>query len=1523
MFESLIDRLTRASLRFKWVTISVAIVFIIAGILAITQLNQELIPPVEFPQTVILALNPGSDANTILEEVTIPLENVLGQVEGIVNIESTTDDGVAFIIAMSEFGLNMERIRNDIRTAVDGLDYPEGMEKPELLSFSLSDLPIISVSASKEDLDLNALKEFVQVNVIPGIEAIDGVAAVEVSGGQELPTEAPATQEPTMAPTLTPTIEPTLEPTATQTEAPTATPTETPTEETSEVLAVPLPDSWIQGAAVQGITIATTDDLTPEFITGIAAAAPQMLEDLTPEMLLAMPLDALAALPESYLANLDQELQSSLAGRAAEMSSADEVCETEPVTLPDTWIQGAAAQGITIATTDDLTPEFITGIAAAAPQMLEDLTPDMLLAMSPETSAALPDDFLAGLDPELQNKLAQCNTPEKNICEPEPVALPETWIQGATAQGIEIATTDDLTPEFVSTIATIAPQMLTDLTPEMLLAMPLDALGALPPEFLGDLDSEVQVRISERVTAVDAACSTTAVALPDTWIQAAAAQGQEIATIDDLTPEMVTAIASFAPQMLADLTPEMLLAMSAESLAVLPNDFLTSLDPELQAQIAEKLVEIPEPEATADPLELPAAWQTAGQSQGITIQYPEAVTAEIIKGIAEFAPQMLDLLTPLQLRGLSPEVLGWLPADFIATLDPELAFELDEIAQPVGGLGALAVEAETEAEALSANAPELSGAWRQEPEGDSTVAMPTFETAADLMTTGFANSAAELLNLLVESGQEQVPQLMADLTPDVINWLIENEDGFLENLSPATLRLLSPEVLAELPDDFLASLDEDLRTELEGLAAGTIEVFIPSETINRVNGNPSLTLSIYKVGEANTVSVSHQVFDKLEELETANPGLHFDVIFEQSSFIEESIDGVIREGGLGAIFAVLVILFFLSGRVNGRYTLGWRSTLVIATSIPLSILMAFSLLRWLPPLVDIALEPLANATVDIAVLGSLIASFRNLFPTNLTLNIMTLSGMTVAIGRVVDDSIVVLENVYRHIQRGEDRKQSVLIGTRDVAIAIFASTVTTVVVFLPIGMLGGLIGTFFLPFGIAVTYALMSSFMVAVTIVPLLAYLLIRKEHIPAEAETTLQRWYTPILQWALDKRVVTLAIAGVLLLGSLFLLSNRPKAFLPEMGEVQISVSIELPSGTTMSETSDLVSQFETEMESIDGLGTVYSEIGSAGGMASHFMGASINQTAASVSIAVKDASDLDGLIANVRSRAETTFGENNVTVSGGTLTSSAFGSFAVIIYGDQSALENFNDQALETLNQVDGLANASSNLADGGTILRVDGHSAVRYSGELETEDSLGVTEAAIKKLEAVVPAGLTVSEGFETKAQTEGFADAVRAILVSVIAVYIVMVITFRSFVHPFTILFSLPLAVIGAALALWITNRVLGLSALVGMMMLVGIVVTNAIVLIDRVQANRKKRGMDAHDALVEGGRTRLRPILMTAIAAILAMLPMALGFTQGAIIASELATVVIGGLLSSTLLTLLVVPVMYSLLDRFSKGKEKG
>lgn len=1133
MFQSLINRLTSKCLRHPWFTISIFVLLLTAGIIGVLQLKLELIPSIEFPQTLIMATDPGAEAQDTLQQVTIPLENAVKNIKGVVNVESTTQGSMTFITVRNKFGLDQAALRVKIQKAVDSLSYPEGMKKPELLTFGMNDLPVAMVSVSSSNLDLKALKAMVDESIVLDLEGVAQIAKVDLSGGQELPEGLAGETAQVVAPVPTPTAIPTLAP-------------------------------------------------------------------------------------------------------------------TQPA-------------------------------------------------------------------------------------------------------GAEATVTDPL----------------------------------------------------------------------------------------------------------------------------------------------------------------PASWQMAGQMQKIELKSAADVTPEILQAIAKIAPQMLKELTPDNLRGFSPEVLAWLPVDYVKTLDASLRSELDALAQPAGGLSAKSIAATAAAAQLAANAPALSGLWIQ-PASDGTPS--TLKTAADLIYNGFFPTAAEYLNAFAASSTPNVSGFMHDLTPDVILWLNETEPGFLTNLKPATLRLLSREVLGKLPESYMSSIDPALRQELEGIAAGTIAVFVPTDTINHVDGNPSLTLTIYKDGEANVVTVSHRLFNTLDRLEKETPGLRFDTVFEQSSYIEESIGGVVREGSLGAAFAILIILLFLSGTVGGRYRLSWRSTLVTGVSIPMSIFIAFALMKWLPPAADLLFKPLSKATADIPVIGTITLVLYRLFPEGMTLNIMTLSGMTVAVGRVIDDSIVVLENIYRHIQRGEDRREAVLVGTRDVALAILASTVTTVVVFLPIGVIGGLIGEFFLPFGMAVTYALGASFMVAVTLVPLLAYLFIRKEHLPEEKETALQRGYTPILKWALKSKASTLAIAAALFIASGYLLSRQPRAFLPSFGEQQLSVTVKMPSGTSMIQTNALVAGFEAKLQGVAGLGVVQSEVGS-GGLMSSFMGGGVDQTAASLTIGYKDLSHVKLITDQVRQVAVAQFGKENVTVSSGSLSSGAFGGFSLVLSGDPDQLANFNSQALQILGSINDLTNVSSNLLDQNQILRVDGQSAVRFSGELESSNSLGVIAQAKKVLAKALPAGMTLSEGFESQQQTQGFAQAARAILVSILAVYLVMVIAFRSFIHPFTILFSLPLAIIGAAIALWLTNRVVGLSAMVGLMMLVGIVVTNAIILVDRVIRNRAMRGLATQEALIEAGRTRLRPILMTATATILALLPLALGFNQGAIIAADLATVVIGGLFTSTMLTLLVVPVMFSLLDR--------
>jgi HAE1 family hydrophobic/amphiphilic exporter-1 len=728
-------------------------------------------------------------------------------------------------------------------------------------------------------------------------------------------------------------------------------------------------------------------------------------------------------------------------------------------------------------------------------------------------------------------------------------------------------------------------------------------------------------------------------------------------------------------------------------------------------------------------------------------------------------------------------------------------------------------------------------------------------------------------------------------------------------------------VLTFLLENYPDAFDTELTQRLEGIAAGEVEAFIPDATITRTDGNPSLVLNLFKEGDANTVEVAHRVFDELAAYETENPEVGFSFVFEQATFIEESINTVAREGLLGAFFAMIIILIFLSGRVGGKFKLSWRSTLVVGVSIPLSVFAAIIIMRWMPPTLGVWINDLAAESGN-----GFLTFFARLFPRTVTLNIMTLSGMTVAIGRVVDDSIVVLENSFRFIQKGGDRRTAVLNGTREVAIAIFASTATTVAVFLPLGLLGGLIGSFFLPFAMTVTYALAASFVVAITVVPALTFTLISVEHIPEEKETRMQRTYTPPLEWVLRHRGVTMAIASVLFIGSLYLMSTLPQSFIPGFGEPTVNVGVSLNNGAQMADTDALVHEFENAVEGVEGIERVQSEIGSGGGFESFFGGGGVNQGQANLTISIEDQEMLGDLTNKVREEAEAIFGKENVTVSAASQT--GFSGFSLIVTGDSlDDLLPLVEDVKQALGSVDidddgipDIVNVSSNvdqaaLPGDSTIIRIDGRPAISFSGELETDNTLGVTNLAKQAVSDLpnLPAGVEVTEGFESEQQTQGFRQMITAIGYSIVIVYIIMALTFKSLIHPFTILFSLPFAVVGASWALFISGSVLGISSMIGLMMLVGIVVTNAIVLLILVQQLRK-RGESANDALVQGGRTRLRPIWMTALAAALALTPLALSQESGAIIASELAITVIGGLIVSTFLTLLVVPVVYSLFD---------
>ena len=752
---------------------------------------------------------------------------------------------------------------------------------------------------------------------------------------------------------------------------------------------------------------------------------------------------------------------------------------------------------------------------------------------------------------------------------------------------------------------------------------------------------------------------------------------------------------------------------------------------------------------------------------------------------------------------------------------------------------------------------------------------------------------------------------------------------------------------------------------------GEIATIAPVELntsgFSRTNGQPSLTLIVSKGAGANTVDVADATQAAFAEVIARHPdAIAVDTISNTANFIKESRDGLVREGMLGALFAVLTIFLFL---------LSLRSTLVAAVSIPLSIFTALTIMG------------LAG----------------------LTINIITLGALAVAVGRVVDDAIVVLENIFRHKGRGEPIGDAVLSGTREVAGAITSSTLTTVAVFLPLGFVGGLVSQFFLPFALTVTFALLASLFVALTVIPVLAYFFIGKVNIKVDEngelpETIWQRLYTPVLKLALRSRVTrwaTMGIALVLFLASLSLVSQIPTQFLDTGSEAILAVSVSPPAGASSTAVLERTEQVEQLLLADPDVKLVQTSIpGDADTGAQTLQAAFQGRSGNSAQITVRLLPDTD-LDAKTKELLDTTLkpaaADGFEIAVGAQQSFGGGGGLSLVVSGDSPAdIKTANDAMLAALASQPDVVNVKSDLtgavpavlvavnpnqaimlgsttaqiagdvrnalvgqplgtitgADGspigvtlkidsstatsleglkqmpvgvvaqaplgavadvtqvdsqGSVTRVDGAPAATISGDFVTDDEGAVNKAItaqIKELEAsgAIPAGVTVELAGAAQQQSQAFGSLFLSMGVAILLVYIVMVFLFGSLVDPLVILFSLPLATIGAFPALLISGQPIGISALIGFLMLIGIVVTNAIVLLDLVEQLRHQ-GYSTYDALVQGGRTRVRPILMTAVATILALLPLALGFSKGSVIAAELGTVVIGGLFSSTILTL--------------------
>lgn len=744
------------------------------------------------------------------------------------------------------------------------------------------------------------------------------------------------------------------------------------------------------------------------------------------------------------------------------------------------------------------------------------------------------------------------------------------------------------------------------------------------------------------------------------------------------------------------------------------------------------------------------------------------------------------------------------------------------------------------------------------------------------------------------------------------------------------------------------------------------ETNVLGQSVSRLNKLPSVSMRLQKQSDANTVLVANLVKAELDQLRADFPDLTIVATQDQSRFIEQAIGAVGKNALYGGLLAVFILFVFLKSITT---------TLVIAIAVPVSVVATFALVYF----------------------------------GKLTLNLMTLMGLALGIGMLVDNSIVVLENIFRHQEEGADRITAARKGTEEVAMAITASTLTTVAVFLPIAFVGGIAGMMFKELALTVSFSLLASLAVALIVVPMLSATILKAKRNTIAPEQRRLSFYQRTLKWALGKKAMVFGLTFVLLAASLLTFTRIGGEFIPSMDQGELSVTATLPTGSSVAQTEAIAVQIEDYLLSRPEVEAVSTSIGSTGANARGMMaGGSGGRPNRAVMTVVLKAGHRGADIAKEITAQYENFTEARVRASsmagigGGAM---GVGGAAVQLNLSGPSLEglrNYANQLKEVIGTIEGVTNVTDNMGVGANelVVKVDREKAARlglapasiasavrtaFQGETVSRVSrdgreidvnvrlIDSARSSVTDLEnlivaapqgqivrlkqvaiienAVGPAAITrrsnqryvsisaaiegrdmqsvsrdvqakldefhlptdyrVEIGGDMREMREAFSGLITALLLAVLLVYMVMAAQFESLLYPFIVMFSMPLAVIGVLFALYFTGKTFSVPSVMGIIVLAGIVVNNAIVLVDYINQLRA-RGRSVQEAIIEAAGSRLRPILMTAATTILALIPLAVFPGSGAEMQQPLGIAVIGGLTASTLLTLYIIPLAYDL-----------
>ncbi|MFW5718886.1 MAG: efflux RND transporter permease subunit, partial [Halanaerobium sp.] len=738
--------------------------------------------------------------------------------------------------------------------------------------------------------------------------------------------------------------------------------------------------------------------------------------------------------------------------------------------------------------------------------------------------------------------------------------------------------------------------------------------------------------------------------------------------------------------------------------------------------------------------------------------------------------------------------------------------------------------------------------------------------------------------------------------------------------------------------------------------------FADISSLSRTDGDRSLSLSLQKQTDANTVEVAAAVRQEIEQIKNEYPDYSFSLALDQSEFIEDSIASVSQNAILGGLFAVIILFLFLRNI---------RSTIIIATAMPISIIGTFILMYF----------------------------------ADVNLNVISLGGLALGVGMLVDNAVVVLENIYRYRIMGEGKVEAAREGSSEVGMAIVASTATTVVVFLPIVFVEGMAGQLFKDLALTVAFSLIASLVVALTLIPMLASKILKvkpKELKRSKKEGRIKRIYRASLSRALKHRWVFVVLLIVLLAGSFALAPQLGFEFMPNTDQGAFAVNYELPEGTSLSRSNEASAEIESILTDIEEVETVIATVGSGGQMSSN-TGSNIgNINVQLVDLAERDRSTSE-IMEEVRERVKIPDLDVSVEEQQGAPGGGGGAPVNIKLRGnDLDVLERESAKAVAAIEDIEGLREIEDSFSEGqpeyqikvnrsiasrfglnvsqiaNTVrTAISGSTATRYevagdeydirirleedqigklsqvpeidiqtpSGRmipLSRVASLEITEGPVEILrtgqeryseitadtygvdlgtvmgriqerlsEVELPEGYRFSYEGEFEDVQESFSSLSMAFGLAIILVYMVMASQFESLVHPFTIMFTIPLAVIGVVFGMYITNSIVSVASILGLITLAGIVVNNAIVMVDYINQLRR-RGTEKIEAIITAGAVRLRPIMMTALTTILGLLPIAMGIGEGSESTQPMGIVIVSGLTFATFLTLFVIPIFYSL-----------